>query len=425
MIASIPRYDFNFENATGSENTKSILVHASATTVVILLLAAFWVPIDVRGQGGYYYNADLFAHLAPRALFGTVVKIFHVRWIGFILLRQLFQTLWLFLIVFQLTRSLRSQKGSSLLEVSALSFLFGFNTVVFTTNGLSEFIDVVPYALVLCTVPLLLANDRDFTFTRRIIVTLLLLSAVMVHEKSVFDIAILTVWITWKYGIKRSAGLMLPSIVGSLCFLWLVANRATHNFSPVQHIKLLRSGLTFLFRESLNVWGIVLAGGVLWVIFAVCAWYFLKTKANYSVRGSITIMMMTLLCLAPLLVAVDTIRMVGVIWLPTVLLICDIDLKAALETVRFRQWAVGACLIQLLLPPVLMYWGGAAPFNCYSRELVLRALPPEKNFARIPMSNHNGLAPAVGPFGLYALDRPDISDAIVCWPPQPIRFGVD
>src|SRR5215472_15608481 len=116
MIASIPRYDFNFENATGSENTKSILVHASATTVVILLLAAFWVPIDVRGQSSYYNNADLFAHLAPRALFGTVVKIIHVRWIGFILLRQLFQTLWLFLIVFQLTRSLRSQKGSSLLE---------------------------------------------------------------------------------------------------------------------------------------------------------------------------------------------------------------------------------------------------------------------------------------------------------------------
>jgi hypothetical protein len=113
--------------------------------------------------------------------------------------------------------------------------------------------------------------------------------------------------------------------------------------------------------------------------------------------------------------------MVAVIWLPTFLLIREIDLKSALETVRFRQWALGACSVQLLLPPLLLYQGGAAPFNCYSRELVLHVLPREKDLARIPMSDDE-LKPAVGPFGLYALDRPNISDAIVCWPPQPIRW---
>jgi len=245
----------------------------------------------------------------------------------------------------------------------------------------------------------------------------------MVHEKSVFDIAILAVWTTWKYGIKRSASLMLPSVASSFCFLWLVADRSTENLSPLESIKLLRSSLTFLFRESLNVWGIVLAGGVLWVIFAVCAWYFFKTKANYSVRGFITIIIMTFLCFAPLLVAHDTIRMVGIIWLPTYLLIREIDLKAALESVRFRQWALGACFLQLLLPPLLLYLGGAAPLNCYSRYLILHFLRPEKDLPGIPTS-HSGLRPAVGPFGLYALNRPDISDAIVCWPPQPIRFKV-
>jgi len=159
MNASIPRCDFNFENPS-SENTKSIFVHASATTVVILLLAAFWVPIDVSWRN-YYDNGNLFAHFAPRALFGTIVKILLPRWAGFILLRQLFETLWLFLIVFQITKSLGSPKvsSSSLLEVLVLSFLFGFNTVVFTTNGLSALIDVVPYALVLCAVPLLLPVD--------------------------------------------------------------------------------------------------------------------------------------------------------------------------------------------------------------------------------------------------------------------------
>jgi hypothetical protein len=423
MNATVQKCDSSCGKST-SENTNSVLLRTSAITFVILLLAAFWVPIDVSMSGAPYYGADLFTHLAPRALLGTIGKTLQIKWTGFILLRQLFQALWLFLIVFQLTKFLRSQEESNsfILEVSVLGFLFGFNTVVFTTNGESLFIDVMPYALVLCAVLVLLPTDGRATITRRVAVTLLLLSAVMFHEKSAFDIAILAVWTTWKYGFKRSASLMLPSILGSLCFLWLVSNRATLGLSPLESIKLLRSGLTFLSRESFNIWGIILAGGMLWVIFVVVAHHFLKTTVNYSMQGSIAVIMMTLLCFAPLLVAHDTIRMVGIIWLPTFLLICEIDLKSALQSVHFRQWALGACFLQLLLPPVLLYLGGVAPLNCYSRELILRFLPPEKDFTPIA-TTHDGLAPAVGPFGLYALDRRDISDAIVCWPPRPIRFA--
>jgi hypothetical protein len=405
---------------------KSVLPRVSTITVVILVLAAFWVPIDVSGLSGrgVYYEADLFSRFAPRALLGTIARTLHINFIGFIFLRQIFQTLWLFLIVFQLNKCLRPQEeiSCSLFEVSVLSFLFGFNTVVFTTNGLSKFIDVVPYALVLCAIPLLLPSDGRATIPRRIAANLLLLSAVMVHEKSVFDIAILAVWTTWKYGVKRSATLMLPSILGSLCFVWLLSTRSTSGLPPQDHIGLLRSGLTYFFRESLNVWGIILAGGALWVIFLVSVYHFLKSTAKYSVQGFIAIIMMTSLCFAPLLVAHDTIRMVGVIWLPTFLLIREIDLKSALESVRFRQWALGACLLQFLLPPLLLYLGGAAPFNCYSRELILRFLPREKDIPRTSTS-FDGLQPAVGPFELYALERKDISDAIVCWPPRPIRFG--
>jgi hypothetical protein len=176
-----------------------------------------------------------------------------------------------------------------------------------------------------------------------------------------------------------------------------------------------------LLRESLNVWGIILAGGALWVIFLISAYHFLKSTAKYSVQGFIAIIMMTSLCFAPLLVAHDTIRMVGVIWLPTFLLIREIDFKSVLESVRFRQWALGACLLQFLLPPMLLFLGGAAPFNCYSRELISRLLPQAKDIPRTPTSA-DGLRPAVGPFELYALDRKDISDAIICWPPRPIRY---
>ena len=128
---------------------------------------------------------------------------------------------------------------------------------------------------------------------------------------------------------------------------------------------------------------------------------------------------MTLLCFGPLLVGHDTIRMVGGIWLPTFLLIREIDLKSALELVHFRQWALGACFLQLLLPPLLLYVDGATPFNCYSRMLIVRFLPRGRDMALVPTSH--GLWPAVGPFGLYALDRPDISNNIVCWPPRLLR----
>src|SRR6516164_3164688 len=139
------------------EEINSILLRVSTITFVILVLAAFWVPIDVDYNDmsnlmlHRYYDADLFTRFAPRALLGTVARTLHLNLMGFIFLRQLFQALWLFLIVFQLAKSMRLQEGSSsssILEVSALSFLFGFNTVVFTTNGYSGFIDVVPYALV-------------------------------------------------------------------------------------------------------------------------------------------------------------------------------------------------------------------------------------------------------------------------------------
>jgi hypothetical protein len=397
-------------------NSIFLPLRASIITLVLLTYAAFWVPIDF-GFKGAYYHANLFNELEPRALLGTVARrILHLGPTAYILLRVLFEALWLFLIVFQITKSLRPDQDSGTsytLEVVALSVLFGFNTVVYTTNGLSEFIDVVPYTLVLCAVPLLLPSDDRVTITRYFAATLLLLAAVMVHEKSVFDLAILAAWTTWKYGYKRSSTLMLPSAAGAVCYLWIVSTGTvtSGNRSPVDSIKLLQSALSF-FGESLDVWGIILAGGVLWVIFIVAAYNFLKTRARFSLHGYAIIIIMIVLCFAPLSVADDTTRMVGLIWLPTYLLIREIDLKSALESVRFRQWALVACLLQVLLPPMLLYQHGVAPFSCYSRELISRFLPRERDITNF----------AVKPFGLYALDRGDLYDSIVCWPPRLIRL---
>jgi hypothetical protein len=408
-------------------NDVNVVIVSATITTVIFIGAAFWVPVDLHMIGGYfatdnYYNANIFNQLAPRALLGTVAKALHLNFTGFVVLRECFQALWLFLIVVQIVRALNSdQKGQFVIESFALSFLFGFNTVVFTTNGYSLFIDVVPYCLVLIAIPLLLPVKRHVTVIHLIFANLLLFSAVMVHEKTGFDLAILTVFASWKYGIKRGVARLLPSIMGSLFFLLIVRTEHTFGRTPIESAEHIRSGLTFLMRESLNVWGIVLAGGILWVIYFISARYFVKVNSDDKTRRSTTVIFMTALCFAPLLMAHDTIRDVGLIWLPTYLLIREIDLKSMLKSIHFRDWAIGACCLQLLLPPMLLYMGGVTPYNCYSRELIARFLPREKDLPRTPTS-HKGLQPDVGPFGLYALAREDISSEIVCWPPRPIRL---
>jgi hypothetical protein len=389
----------------------SPLAQASITTAVLLLMVAFWAPIDFS-YPGQYYDANLFKEIAPRALLGGIANIFHLTPWAYIIIRVIFQALWLFLIVLEITKRLRQKQNIGryhIFEVTALGVLFCFNTVVYNNQGKSEFIDVVPYALVLCAIPLLIPKDQMFAIKHHLVATILLVLAVLVHEKSIFDLVILAVWTTWKYGFRGGTRLMLPSTLASLCFLWIVRNKASnYNISPHDYINIGRQGFSFLLNESLNVWGIILAGGALWVVFSIFAYSLIRTG---GFKCFITIAMMALLCLAPLMVAHDTIRMVGVIWLPTYLLLREIDLRSLLESIQFRRWAPAACLLQLLMPPLLMYQGGVVPYNCYGKWLIERSLPTQEQVA----------TSGVTPFGLYALRREDISGAIACWPPRPIR----
>jgi hypothetical protein len=392
-------------------NSLSPLAQASIISALLLLIVAFWVPIDYS-YPGQYYDANLFKEIAPRALLGGIANIFHFTPWAYITIRVGFQALWLFLIVLDITKQLRQKqynRGYYIFEVAVLGFLFCFNAVIYNNQGRSEFVDVVPYTLILCAIPLLIPRDQTYTVTRHLAATILLVLAVLIHEKSIFDIAILAVWATWKYGLNRSARLMLPSVLASLCFLWTVRNKAAnYDMSPQDYINITGREFSFLLNESLNIWGIIFAGGALWVVFSLFAYNLIRIG---GFKCFIAIAMMALLCLAPLMVAHDTIRMVGVIWLPTYLLLRETDLRPLLESIQFRKWAPAACLLQLLIPPVLMYQDGVVPYNCYSKWLIEHSLPTQEQVA----------TSGVTPFGLYALRREDISSAIVCGAPRLIR----
>jgi len=393
-------------------NSPILVLRSAIIVATLLVLAAFWVPIDLTARE-QILTANLFVELTPRALVGTVANILSLENRHYILMRHFFQTVWLFLIVFEFAKSLSSQgktNNDSTLELLALGFLFCFNTVVFTTNGLSEFIDIIPYALVLCAVPFLLPSDGRITIIRCVLATVFLVLAVVSHEKAIFDVAILMVWAVWKYGLRSSAKLALPGVMGCFLFLWLVSNEQNSaGLTVADYVVSTRSASDFLLRESLNLWGIILSGGVLWIIFASAAYRFLKTRASFNLRGLILIAALLILCFVPLVAAHDTIRMVGLIWLPTFLLIRELHLKSFLESIRFRQFAIALCMVQLLLPPLLVYQHGAAPLNCYSRAVIFDSLPPKPQDTDLT------------PLSLYALEREDISDQIECWPLRPIR----
>jgi len=395
-------------------NSISLIITAAISTAALLILAAFWVPVDITTRGTNL-SANLFVELSPRGVVATVLSTLDLGHGYYVLARHLFQALWLFLIVLQFSKSLSSQGTlgkESTVDVLLLSFLFCFNTVVFTTNGFGEFIDVVPYALILCALPIAFPSDSRITIMRWVVVTVLMVLAVMTHEKSIFDIAILIVWAAWKHGPRYSATLFLPSVIGSVWFLGLVSSDSNSAGMTVEdYLESIRSGLAFMYEESFNVWGVLLSAGALWVIFLAAAYRFLKHRTGFSLQSFLVVALITLLCFAPLLVAHDTIRMVGLIWLPTILLICELDLKSLLKSIRFRQTALALCLVQLLLPPILMYRHGVVPYNCYSREIANHLLPQEAEVADV----------AATPFALYTLDRKDISERIVCWPLRPIR----
>ncbi len=369
---------------------------------------ALWVPIGLTLNHDYL-TVNLVEHVQPRALVGTVSQYLDLSDVQFLFATQAALFVWLFLVAV-LIATPRGQRvpDAPNWRTFGVLFLFGWSTLPFVTNAFSGFVDVFAAATVAVSVWLLYQRDESSTAALSGVVTLMCV-ATLIHEKSIFDVLILLMWIGFTRPRKQAAwtvGAYALFLAGYL-MLSSDARAANGNKTFAEYLSLAVEFRSYLEHYSFNVVGVAFGGGLLWALYAACATAFVRTRQATSPLFPRVALVFGLLalCVAPLLVAWDTSRLVALIWLPTLLLLLELDGRVLLARSRFAPAAcLSACLLQVLIPPVLIYRHGAVPLNCYASFVVGQlervqdadAWPLNRDFAPVTLNLRHDPWPSDG-----------------------------
>lgn len=368
------------------------------------------MPVNL-GAPSIYFGADNFHGIKPRAIIGSIIYLLPIEAIHVNLAGNLIKLisifLWLFLISSNLYQSIfvnndRSSKMELMLQYLAVVFIFGASSLTYITYSSSGIIDAFPAAIVALVISSKhLANNEKWSISAAILITGLLVIATWSHEKSIYDIAILLVWYSFIWGIKKGVLYFAPALLLSTALMVRMANKVTSGESPAGYVQILSSGLDFFWNYAFSIWGIIIGGGSLWVLYwmASAQWIQSKEQRHNQWQRIFVIFLMLLICFMPLLVALDTSRLCALIWLPTVLVMQRLDLHQLFRTTSRKIILFLLCIVQIALPPALVYERGMAPFNCYG--LWIGQFLQKRS--EVNVQNR-------GPFDLSLHSRPDYTD---------------
>lgn len=366
-----------------------------------LCLISIWVPNNF-GIGSIYNYVNLFDGLKPRAIFGTVIEL--LAWTGFEkdflanILRISSIIIWIYCINAQLYQSIFSVKKNetntnSVFIFLGLSFIFSFSSVTLLNFSVVGFIDAMPYAIMafIATSNYLLTGQMGGK--KVAFITIPLVVATLIHEKSIFDISIFLVWFSWKWGIRKSFLSFSPALILSLFLLAVMGNKVTSGESPIGYLTILGDGLNFFWGEAFNIYGLLFGGGVFGLLYLKIAIQFFGnlTPQSNKLLGILAIFLMPVICISTLLVAHDTNRMISLIWLPLLLIIKEINLCSVFDTLRSKLFLMFLCLIQAITPPMLIYSNGMVGLNCYGlwlSQLLPSALHYQKTNQQVGLYRH-------------------------------------
>jgi hypothetical protein len=194
-------------------------------------------------------------------------------------------------------------------------------------------------------------------------------SAVAIHEKSIFDIGILFLWFFYKKGFKKSVLALGPGILLCSLFLLMLRSKSLTGESLDTYITILQRGADFL-AYSFTLIEVLIGLGALGVLYFYLSICFVKKKS--STRDGFwrlaLVFGMFLACIAPLTVAWDTNRLVGLIWLPTIILLGELGDTVFLSPSRLKMVFLSLlCLYQFALPPILRFPGVVFAYNPYAK----------------------------------------------------------
>jgi hypothetical protein len=342
--------------------------------VGLQLAIAVWVPVGLTVDHDYLV-VNLVDHIQPRALVGTVSRYVGLDDSQFLLFTQAALFTWL-LIVALLIATPREKRVPDRPDwhKCGLVFLFSFSALPFITNAFSGFVDIFAAVTIVLSVWLLHRCDQSSSLAL-VGVVLLMCVATLIHEKSVFEVLILSMWIAFMRSRRQAASAFAAYALFLAGYAFLASGNKAANGDRTfaEYLGLATQFQSFLEHYSFNVVGVVFGGGLLWVLYATLAVVFVRArraKDNPFPRLALVFGMLGL-CFAPLLFAWDTSRLVAIIWLPTLLLLLEADWQARYERTRINSALLcAACLLQALIPPVLIYRHGAVALNCYASFVV-------------------------------------------------------
>ena len=396
------RYPFRF----------SFLLPAFSSFVMLWCLS-YWVPINIYAPS-IYFGVDNFHGIQPRAIIGSFIYLLpleknNINLIGNII--RLGSTfIWLFFIHLQLERSIFSAK-QNYIEINktilylALGFIFAASSTTYLAFSSSGIIDAFPSSIIaLIVTSEYLISSKNQWHLKVLIISGLLVLATWAHEKTLYDIAILFVWFSYRWGLKRASFYFLPGLFLSLALIVRMAHKVTSGETPAGYLAILSSGVEFFWIHAFSISGAAFGGGALWGIYWLASSKLIRTtKSSWDYwKAAFSIFLMLVICFLPLLVALDTSRLCALIWLPVLLLLKEIN-PTELFASTARKWALLAlCIFQALIPPMLVYQKGIAPFNCYGLWLG-QFLPPRSHVD----------VRALGLFRLSIHTRPDFTNFFI------------
>ncbi|MCE7527817.1 hypothetical protein [Polynucleobacter sp. IMCC 30228] len=371
------------------------------------------MPINLNAPS-IYFGVDNFHGIQPRAIIGSFIYLLpleknNVNFIGN-LIRLVSTFAWLFFIHLQLGRSIFSTKlkhielNKAILYL-ALGFIFAASSTSYLSFSSSGIIDAFPSSIIalVVTSEYLIGSKNQWPFKVFIISGLLVL-ATWAHEKTLYDIAILFVWFSYRWGLKRSSLYFLPGLFLSLALIVRMAHKVTSGETPAGYLAILSSGVEFFWIHAFSISGAAIGGGALWGIYWLASSKLIRTtKSSWDYWTAVfSIFLMLVICFLPLLVALDTSRLCALIWLPALLVLKEIN-PTELFSSTTRKWVLLAlCILQALIPPMLVYQKGIAPFNCYGLWLG-QFLPPRSEVD----------IRSLGLFVLSTHTRPDYTDFFI------------
>jgi hypothetical protein len=358
-----------------------------------------------------YFGLDFFHGIRPRAMLGSIVYLlpFDISQINLVgnVIKLLAVWIWLCLVQSIFYRKIFEERTepysvSSWLIFFAIGFIFAASSITYITFSATGIIDAFPAAIVALVIStdFLIEGERK-RFLRVSLITILLVLACLSHEKTVYELLILLLWFGLRWGIKKSLLYFGPALILTSLILMRMARKTGVGEAPVSYMETLTSGLAYFWVNSFNFWGILSGAGALWGLYLIgssCYVHQAHSRWTRHVRLG-TIVLMPFVCLLPLLVALDTSRFAASMWLPVVLVFQAINIHAVFTSLG-RKWILAIlCVLQFLIPPMLIYHKGMAPFNCYG--LWIGHMLP--NRSQIDFMS-------LGVFGLYFHQRPEQTD---------------